>query len=246
MKKLLILVLALACVFSMASCGEKTAHELYSNAVKMLKEAEGVEFEMKTSFDMTLGTNTQSSSVTYAAKQNGNNFSFEVKDAEIIPFESMAYVDGVFYLNANGKKIKETLNMDELLEEFKDLIPETEDTFDLPELTEEDLKDIEFTVENGIRSFSVKLDKSDIKDLLGSLTEGMDLGEASTVDAELSVSFDKKGNLNGFKFDIKMGITAPVVGEMSCEMEIEVNFKDFGKAPTITAPADAADYVEEK
>ena len=117
---------------------------------------------------------------------------------------------------------------------------------DLPELTKEELKNIEFNVKNGIRSFTVKLDKSDIDGLLGSLAESIDLSEVGNVNAELSVSFDKTGNLHGFKFDIELGITAPFVGEMSCEIEIEINFKNFGNAPTITAPADAADYVEEK
>lgn len=246
MKKLLVLVLALACVFSFASCGEKTPYELYSNAVEALKEAEGFEFEMKTSYDITFGTEKQSDSITYIAKQNGNNFSFEAKDADILPFESMTYVDGVFYVNADGEKSKMTLNLDELQEKFKDLIPDTEDTLDLPELTEEDLKDVEITTEDGISSFTVKLDKADIAGLLGSITDDLDLGEASEVNVELSISFDKKGNLEGFKFDIEMKLELPIIGEAGYAMEIEIDFKDFGKAPTISAPADAADYVEQK
>ena len=39
---------------------------------------------MKTSYDITFGTEKQSDSITYIAKQNGNNFSFEAKGKYVI------------------------------------------------------------------------------------------------------------------------------------------------------------------
>ena len=245
MKKLFVLVLALACVFSFASCGEETAYELYSNAVKALEEANGYEAEMKTTYDITFGEEKQSSSITFVTKQNGNDFYFAAKDSEILPFESLTYVDGVFYMNADGKKTKVTVSIDELMEEYKSMLPEMDEMLDLPELTEEEMKEIVITEEDGIRSFTVNLDKSDVAGLLGDMFEDAEMGaEATETNVKMSISFDKKGNLNGFKFDIEMSITVPVVGEMAYEITMEMTFKDLGKAPTISAPADAADYVE--
>lgn len=249
MKKIVALLLVLTFVFSFAACNSnETAYELYSKASKALAETKNVELNLSMETKSTIGTQLQENVIGYTVKQSGDNFAFVMNpDTKFAPFNSISYVDGVLYLDSNDGKFKQTTTLEELKDEFKDLLPDTEDMLVLPTLTEEKLKDIQLEKNDGLRSFSIKLDKTEASSILGSLGDGdieSTFGADADFDITLNISFNDKGILEEFTFNIKMGATF-MEQELSLEFNIKADFVDFGSTPTVTAPADAADYVEQ-
>ena len=242
MKKLLALLLALVFVFSIASCGkDETPFELYQKATKAITEANGFECIMKTTSKYTMGEETQSTDVTYNVKQNGNDLALSVSGAEYIDFDSVIYKDGILYISAGNSKIKMEMNLEEFQDEISDIIPDLDEAVELPALTADDLKDVQFTEKDGVRSFTVNLNKDQLTALFDDMVA--ELTETSLFDAKLTMSFDKKGNLKAFEIALSMGME--MMGyEMEYEVAISMEFINLGKAPTINAPADAGDYSD--
>ena len=242
MKKLFALVLALVCIFSIAACGkEATPFELYQKATKAIEEANGFDCIMKTTSSYKMGEETQSTDVTYNVKQNGNDLAITVSGADYIDFDSAIYKDGILYISAADSKIKTEMNLEELDDSLFRIIPDLDDAVELPELTAENLKDVQLTKKDGVTSFTVTLNKEQLTALFDEMVA--ELTETSLFDAKLTMSFDKKGNLKAFEIALSMGME--VMGtEMEYEVAISMEFINLGKAPTINAPADAGDYSD--
>ena len=242
MKRILIITLALLCIFSFSACGKDNAYDLYSDATKKLEEANGGEFNMTTKTTVTVAGKTESYEIKMNVKTNGNNMTITSEDSEIMPFTSATYIDGVLYMETDAGKIKSTVSLEDLDDELGSF-GTTNTVEQLPDLTEDKLKDIELTEEDGIRSFTTTLTMDELKPMMEGM--GMDfdeMPEGLTFTATIKVSFDKKDNMTGYSLSINMGMTEDEY-TISYVFDIACDFVNPGTAPTITAPADAADYV---
>lgn len=239
-KRILVLLLAVACLFSLASCKKDTAASLYTGAMTAMEEMNAMDAKMTMKMSMKMGDETNDTDIEMKIKTNGNNMIMESEGSTI------TYVDGVVYANlGEGIKYKSTVTAEEFEKEYGSV-----SDIEFPELTEEKLKEIELVEEGELRSFSVTIDPATMKEyvtkLLGDVMGGGDdMPEFTFSNIDMKATFDKDDNLT--KVDMKFSLTYSIMGtdvEMSMDMTYE--FNPITTAPVIAAPADAADYKEDK
>ena len=237
-KRILVLLVAILCLVSFASCKKDTPESLYTAAKTAMDEAEGFEAKATIKMDMKMGSTSNSTTVEMDVKKNGNNMAINMEDYDIV------YVDGVMYMDM-GKEMGK-FKMELSLEDFLDEYGMTMNSSDFPKLTEDDFKDIELKEDGDVRSFTLTLDAKDIKEIVDE-TVGSMVEEGTDVDysdISLTLTFDKDDNLLDYSLKLKMAYTQELVGEMSMDIEMRYEFENPGKIPTVSAPSDAADYEE--
>ena len=237
-KRILLVLLAVVCIFSFAACKKDTPQSLFENAEKTLSELKGYEAKMTMITKTDIAGTKNTTEMEMNMKVNGNNLEMTVED------ETVLYVDGFMYMDM-GEMGKYKIAMS--LEEMQEEIGMGTNPADLPKLDEEDFKDVELVVDGDNRSFTVKLDEETIKEYLGSaLSDLTEEGiEATFSNMEFSATFDKNDNLT--KMSVKLDMTADLGelgGEMSMGLEVVIEFVNVGTVPTVSAPADAAEYEE--
>ena len=135
-KRILVLLLAVLCLVSFASCKMDTPESLYNDAMTAMEEAEGFEAKATIKMDMKMGSMSNSTTVEMDIKANGDDLSINMDDYDIV------YVDGMMYMDM-GKdigKYKMELSVKEFLEEYGSAM-----NSELPTLDKEDFKDLIFS-----------------------------------------------------------------------------------------------------
>ena len=238
-KRILVLLLAVVCLVSFASCKKDTAASLYTGAMTAMEEMNAMDAKMTIKMSMKMGDETQDQDIVMNIKANGNNIYMETEDAKI------TYVDGVVYMNyGEDSKYKSTVSVEDFEKEYGSV-----SDIKFPELTEEKLKEIELVEEGEFRSFSVTIDPATMKDymtkMIGDVMGGGDnMPEFTFSNIDMKATFDKDDNLT--KVDMKFSLSADIAGQkLEMSMDMTYEFNPITTAPTITAPADAADYKED-
>ncbi len=239
-KRILVLLLAVVCLFSFASCKKDTAASLYTDAMTAMEEMNAMDAKMTIKMSMKMGDETQDQDIEMKIKANGNNIYMETEDAKI------TYVDGVVYMNyGEDSKYKSTVSVEDFEKEYGSV-----SDIEFPELTEEKLKDIELVEDGDNRSFTVTLDAATMKDymtkLLGDVMGGGDdMPDLTFSNIDMKATFDKDDNLT--KMNMKFSLTYSIMGtDVEMSMDLTYEFNPITTAPTIVAPTDAADYEEDK
>ena len=244
--RIIALLLAVICVFALASCKKDTAASLYADATKAIEEANGYEANVSIKMTMEFGGETQNMDMDMSMKANGDSV-YVSMDLDAIGSTTITYVDGTMYMLAGDEKTKATVSLEDFKKDYGSMMTTTE----LPELSEEALKDVELVEDGDNRSFTVTLDAATmqtyVNELMGGVMgtgEGEDAVNFDIKSIVLTPTFDKDGNM--IKANLKMDISyeMDVLGEMKISMDMTMDFVNPGKAPTITAPADADAYVE--
>ena len=240
------LLLAVICVLTLASCKKDTAASLYADATKAMEEANGYEANVCMKMTMEMAGETQNMDVDMAMKANGNSAYVSMNLAELGNVE-VTYVDGTMYMKTGDEKVKMAVSLEEFEKEYGSMLS----TADLPAITEDALKDVELVEDGDNRYFTVTLDaatmQSYVNELMGGVmgsSEDTDTPDYNIKSVVLTATFDKDGNL--IKANIKMEVSyeMDMIGEMKMSADMTMNFVNPGKAPTVTAPADADSYVE--
>lgn len=243
-KRVFVLITALICLFALASCENETAYSLYSGSVEKLNAAGGYEMNADVDIAITIGSQTVEGSMQMNLKANGNNaamdYSMDMMDNKVDM--SVAYVDGVAYTEMSGVKYKAAVSEEELESDGGMA------SFELPEMTEDALKDIELTEDGDNRSFTVTLTGDDVNSFwesIGSVADSLaEMGaDIDFGDLTFTCTFDKDSNMTDMKVDITyiMDVSGQ---EASVAMSLDYDFVNIGTAPTITAPADADSYID--
>ena len=242
-KRILILVLALACLFTLASCKKDTAYSLYSEANTVLEEANGLEAKVTIDMKMVMADETMEETITMDMKVNGSNIlattSMEM-DGETMD-NTILYVDGIMYMDMGelGGKMKMEVSAEDFADEYG------MGDVSLPEFTEEALKEIKLEKDGDNTKFTVSMDKETALEYVGEGMLGSLIGEEDgiTVDKfDVTFVFDKDSKLA--KMEIDMKLISPDADEGALEATMVYEFKNLGTAPTVEAPADADDYLD--
>lgn len=246
-KRIFAILTALFCLFTLASCDKDTAYSLYSDAVEKLNSANGYELSITGTTETTVAGEPVSIPVNMTLKANGNNFAMNTTmeyEGESMNL-NMVYVDETLYSDMFGIKSKSTLTLEELKNENDSGMITS---FDLPGMTEEDLKEIELTKDGDNRSFTVTLTGDAVtkymEDTMSGLT-GLSTTENASVsygDMTITCTFDKDSNLTNMSLKI---VASVADGGETITMSINLNFGfvNIGSAPAISAPADADSYI---
>lgn len=236
-RRILVLLLAVCCMLSLASCFKDTPQSLYENAKEALAEVTRYEAKITTISTTKYGSEQPTTDqIVMDLKVDGNNMQMTVDG------ETVLYVDGMMYLAAGDEKIKVAVSAENL---EKNLGMQT-DASDMPELSKEMLKDVEL-VENGEnRTFTVTLDEQTLKNYMGSSLDNMtEDAEVTFSNATFTATFDKDDNLVKMSVKFDMALSLGELGSMSMTTESIIEFVKIGDdLPAITAPADAASYEE--
>ncbi len=240
MKKILSVILALACLFSVCAvataCGgskEKTAYELYTEAADKL-EKNGTNYEMDavTKMAMKSGeTNLGSSESTTSMVVNGNNL-YTKSVAEDYTAE-IWYVDGTMYMNAAGEKYKTEISLEEFTEDYLGTGTSTE----IIELEKSLFDNVEIKTEDGGKYIEFALTSEQLLSFLGSDLES--LGAESLSDVKYVVHFGSDNSIKSVDIVFSM-----VASGISVDMDMSMTFKNVGKASAVTAPSDASSYSD--
>lgn len=238
--RILVLLLAVVCLFSFASCKKDTAASLYTGAMTSMEEMNAMDAKITIKMSAKMGDETETEDIEMKIKSNGNNVYIESEESKI------TYVDGVLYMNlGDDMKYKTEVSAEDFEKQYGGMSGS-----DFPELTEEKLKDVELTEDGDNRSFTVTLDaatvKSFVDSMLGSMMGGDDSLDLDISGITMTATFDKDDNMT--KLNMKMKVAYEIDGlDKAIEMDMDITF-DFTvitTAPTITAPADAADYKDQ-
>ena len=233
MKRTLSLILAvILSVFCLASCGgeeAKSAYDLYNNAMKAYEN--GIDLKL------TMTMNVAGQEVETVMNMKGGKDAYEIQmDVEGMAVNAV-YVDGVMYMDMDlgamgSQKFKQELSLEEFMTEAG------ANGTDMPELTKDILKDIPVETKDGKKTFTVKLDSEKYAELLTSFTGPLDTG-AKMDDITLTCSFKDSGVMES----LVMSANA-TVGKETTAIEVKMEFNSIGKAPSISAPADADSYKD--
>ncbi len=234
MKKTLSLILSvILCVLCLVSCGgneANSAYDLYNNAMKAYEN--GIDLKLTMTMDIA------GEKVETVMNMKGGKDAYEIQ----MEVEGMAvnavYVDGVMYMDMDlgelggVQKFKQELSLEEFMTEAG------ASGTDMPELTDEMLKDIPVETKNGKKTFTVKLDGEEYAQLIESFAGQLDAG-AKMGDITLTCSFKDSGALE----TLVMSADATIESE-TAKIEVKMEFNSIGKAPSISAPADADSYTD--
>lgn len=236
-KHILVLLMAVVCLVSFAACGKKdTPYSLYEGAVTALDEATGYEAKMTMKMSMEIDGETETEEMEMSMKINGNDLQVEMDEQDIL------YVGGAMYMDMGELgKYKIEMTPEELTENMGFDMSYA----DVPALTEDDFKDIELVEDGDNRTFTMALDEDTVKEWMGdSLDQYMQEGmEIAFSNMSFSATFDEDDTLLEMTIKMTMDYDMGEFGEMSMDMEMNIEFISL-EAPSITAPSDAADYVE--
>lgn len=240
------LLLAVICVLTLASCKKDTAASLYADATKAMEEANGYEANVSLKMTMEMAGETQNMDMDMSMKANGDSV-YVSMDLDGIGSTTVTYVDGTMYMLAGDEKTKATVSLEDFKKDYGSMMTTTE----LPELSEEALKDVELVEDGDNRSFTVTLDAATmqtyVNELMGGVmgsSEDTDMPDFDIKSIVLTPTFDKDGNMIKANLKMEVSYEMDMIGEMKITMDMTMDFVNPGKAPTITAPADADAYVE--
>ena len=243
-KRILILVLALACLFSLASCKKETAYSLLNEADAALEAANGLEATVTIDMKMTEDGESEEQSISMDLKVNGENMAMVIAmdmygETMEIP---VVYVDGVMYMEQSDTKIKMEVSAEDFGAEYGSM-----GNVELPELTEEALKDVEIKKDGDTKSFTVSLDNEAAMEILGESLLAAVMGSVEDVKVDqfdITFTFTKDNTLS--KMTMAMVLLPADEGEEDASLEATMTyeFKNLGTAPTIEAPADADEYLD--
>lgn len=230
-KKILSLAIALVLCVSLVSCGlgdKLTAFGLYSKAVKDFAKAGGYEADSTITMDMQILKLSMGMNI----KQNGKNSSIVTSmDGETI--STITTVDGVIYSDTAGYKVKSALPGTDT--EVKNEV--------LPDLASALFDDIEIEEDGENKKITLNIDDKTFSEMMKNSGSGDALGAASFKDAVMTMTFDKDDQLSVIILSGSAEISESGV-TMSMGFEMTQTIINYGKAPTITVPEDADEYIE--
>lgn len=229
--RILALLVALICLFSLAACKKDTPYSLYTDATKKLDAATGFEAKVTMDIKMVSGSSENTMKNVMDVKQNGNNISLVNEDMSIV------YVDGTMYISMDDTKIKSTVS----LEDFKEDYGSVSD-LELISLTEDDFKDIELKKDGDVRSFTVKVSGDKVKQYILELMGEDSDEDVSIGDLELTCFFNKDADLT--KMIMVVSVTDTENADNKMDLTITYEFTNPGTVPAVAAPADADQYTE--
>ena len=248
MKKVLVLVLCMLLCMSMflVGCSKeetvenleklagKTPEELYDAAVEALKSADGFEAVSTQKIVMSAQGQKMTMNQEVLSKQNGYDMYFKSEN-DMAPTAEMevTYVDGVYYLVQNGKKVKKEISheeMDQLVSQIYGSGSVADQT--LLNIPESWFEDISFEKDGSSYTLTFIVAAEKYTEMVSNA--GLP-GATFTSDVEYVVYFDADGNLEKtvatFSFE---------VSGVKCDA-VSTSIITIGNVE-ITAPADADSY----
>lgn len=260
MKKILAVLLTLLLVVT--GCGKDSdinTTELINTALNTTAKAEGNAFDLKLVYDITGADMDMKLDMDGLFRQNGafDVETFKKGDFSGLEFELVgnlemtgmgttmnmaAYIkDGIIYADVLGSKIKINLAdvADEMIDSFEEIEGDVEEN--KVTLTEDDLKDVIITKEDGY--YNYKLTKDALKKLISNAPEGtMDGSDLEMLDMidtlEAFMNINNDGSVRSVGLNAKMSVDGA-----DMNIVFTLTMVDIKKADSIEFP-DFNDFVD--
>lgn len=268
MKKILLIAMSVAMLFTFAACGTSgkdfdsmTAYEHYVAATEKLNKAKSLEMEMtgdvkismeasgqKVDLDMTMdGVIKQ-----IIRSQTDSDFTVDMEmglmgqSANV----SITYIDGIMYMDDSMSKTKQTVDAETMLEQAGVSGAATSVEFLEDAVSEQTMED----VENGKKiTFTIDPAKASeiVEQYTGQTTKQL---EGLNADVKLDVTsityemtIDREHNLKDMRVIMVLGMEMVIEGQTAtalCDIDMGYSIAGIDNVDAITAPADADSYVE--
>ena len=243
MKRILSVGIALVlCASMLCGCelGDKiTAFGLYTRAMKTIRNAGGYEIDCVVSIDFDIALlDGLDLAMNMNLKQNGDNSQVSVIIGDETTVMTTTRIGDDIYVSTGILKQRFTAN-----DSYTD--SDKIDISAVPKITEEIFDTVEvIRNEDGTKSLVMEIDGSYVTSFLGEIA-GDRLGEEADItfdDAELTMNFDSKGNLEGMV--LACDAVYKILGfPISGTITADYTFINFGTAPEILPPEDADSYI---
>ena len=212
----------------------KTPEQLYAAAMDSLKNASSYECVSTQVIEMSAQCQSMTMNQKVTTKQDGYDVYLKTENDMSPESEvEITYVDGVYYLNANGQKTKRTISHEEMDAMVGQIYGEDVSTQTLIPIPEEQFNNITFQQEGSSYTLTFVVEA----DYYTSVMENMSLsGVSFEEDVKYVVYFDADGNLE----KVVATMTYNVSG-VKC-VATSTTLISLGNV-TISAPADADSYT---
>ena len=211
-----------------------TPEELYAHTQELMSEATSFSSETTQEIAMEAGGSKMTMNQSVISKQNGYDLYVKSENDMGAGEMEITYVDGMYYENNNGRKIKTPISVDDMERYYSDLYG-TDGSYStaLLNIPGEWFDDLTFVKDGDHYTVTIIVPAEEYTELVGKM--GIS-GAEFTEDVEYVIYFSEDGELEKavttFDLDV-MGVSAHCVS---------VSVFELGEV-TITAPADADSYT---
>lgn len=263
MKKIISIMMTLAMIFALVfafcACGkEKSAYQIYTEAVKKNQELDSYELDLKMNMSVEADGVSMEVPLSYSIKSSGVQSGSPVFSGEMemtisgITINVPVYSDGKYmYTELMGTKRKQPVeDGDNDLQEMTDTVLSmfSEDKFEGVVAVKND---------DGTKSIDLPLDNETFQGAYSNLVDSMlgNLGEETAdlnpsinvSDAKVSVVINKDGYIEKVDLKCDLKLTMSAEGEsvdMNVSLDMSGEYKNIGSEVTVTAPSDLDEYEE--
>lgn len=246
MKKILLMILAVTAALSFQGCGkEASAFEVYMQASEAMKKVDSI--SMNTNTKMSISVNEEKMDMTMSGTiseviKSETEIDMELDMQTNVRGQNMPmkayYKDGMYYVDAEGSKMKMEMPLDKMLAQTNSNLIE----FPESSITNQSLKDVDgnkeltFTLDGSALKDVLDKQLSSLKNITGSL-EDFNIGSIN-----LKAVVDKDGNMKSCQlvFPLEMSANGQNM-KMDCDIEMEII--QVGGV-TINFPEDLDTYKE--
>ena len=235
-----ILLLALACVLSLASCYSGSPHHLYNDFLQTLEETGGMSATTRTVISYKIGDEVNRLDTSLTVRYNGDRLYVFSNEVESI------YTDGTMYMSHEGSKLKKQSSF----AEFEKYAGLSSIYLQFPEISKEAVKKTMLTESGDSRFFTVKLDPTAMQEFALDVYRKLLYVENDTELADVTVSavvvtptFDRDGNIAKLHVKCEYRQSFTESNHIDVTIDMYYAFVDFGTAPNVEAPADADAYL---
>lgn len=262
MKRIVALLLCLLMIISLAACegaGKKTTYQKYQEAYDKTNALSDQDCQLKLNMDLALDGMTLSVPMTTVMQVKRDGDAIKELAMEITMtlmgteqnYKSY-YADGYMYYQVSGNKYKQAMSPEELTGQ--------EINTDSLLLTEEMMASAAERTENGATIVDVTVPGDQVKDQLmtffgGDLNELLGVSADSVRDMKFSdVTASFTIGQNGYftatsmafqlTMSVAMDATTDTYSDVSCDVDIALEYRNPGEAVTIVPFEDLDSYVE--
>lgn len=242
MKKVIALLIIVVLTFTLASCANEEAYDLYLKANESLDGAESLYASTTTIMDMSYLDESISMEMTGIIKEivkSETDIEMEMVSELIMDGETMSFtayfLDGYYYFDMYGEKYKTEMSIEDMLEQTDTVV------IDFPK---EAIKAEAVEKIDGGKELVFTLDSSALQDQLDKQVAGLVGFDISIAygDVSMSMILDKSGQVKSIS--MSFGFDMESEGEtIHTQAEVIMDIIQLGGV-TIDYPADLDSYVE--
>lgn len=255
-KKVLALTLACAMLFTLGGCKKKSPEEVLKAASAKMNKMDSVDMDgtmkMKmsstsnnsSSFELQMGMKVKATGMT--AKDTKMDMDITTAIAGQDVSVKAYYTDGYYYMNTNGQKTKQKMDVDAMQKQLENSAGQFNTSAD-------NYKDLKMTKKDGNYVISFKFNEKALNDYVNKMMGQLNSSGASGSTANYAdqVNFDSMSGTMTVNKDseivaqkINMVVSSKQEPKLSIKMSANFKYNNIGKEVKVTLPSDLSTYKE--